>query len=276
MKVSLIVTTYNWPEALKLVLKSALNQDYQNYEIIIADDGSDEKTKLCIEEITKLGSIVIKHAWHEDLGFRAAQIRNKAVSISDGEYLIFIDGDCILPHSFITDHVQLSQSGFFVPGSRLKLSQDYTNQLITSNTSSDFRRRKILELWLKRKIKRVHPIFKMPADSTFRFKRKNKWQGAVTCNLSLWRKDFFNVNGFNNDFIGWGLEDSDLVIRLMNNTIYRKDGKFYSYVIHLHHKEASRFHESQNYAKFQHSLKKRTIRCTSGVNIMAKESNELI
>lgn len=276
MKVSLIVTTYNWPEALKLVLKSALMQDYQNYEIIIADDGSDEKTKRCIEEFTNLSNIVIKHAWHEDLGFRAAQIRNKAVSISDGEYLIFIDGDCILPPSFITDHVHLSQPGFFVPGSRLKFSEDYTCQLIINDVPHHFERNEIIKLWLKRKIKRVHPIFRMPANSSFRFQRKNKWQGAVTCNLSLWRKDFFDINGFNNDFIGWGLEDSDLVIRLINNNIYRKDGKFYSYVMHLHHKEASRLNESENYAKFKLSLEKGTTFCTFGVNDMAKESNELI
>lgn len=276
MKVSLIVTTYNWPEALKLVIRSALKQDYQDFEIVIADDGSDDKTTSCIKEFTKSSNVTIKHAWQEDAGFRAARIRNKAVSISDGEYLIFIDGDCILPKTFITDHVNLSQHGFFVPGSRLKITKDYTRQLIANGASYNFQRSEILKLWLKRKIKRVHPIFKMPADSSFRFRRKNKWQGAVTCNLSLWRKDFIDINGFNNDFIGWGLEDSDLVIRLINNKIYRKDGKFYSYVMHLHHKEASRLNESENYSKFQISLEKGTTYCKSGMNIMSKESNELV
>lgn len=276
MKVSLVITTYNWPKALALVLDSAIKQDYHDYEIIIADDGSGPKTKSCIDKFVNIKKISIKHAWHEDLGFRAAQIRNKAVSISEGDYIIFIDGDCILPHNFINDHVNLSQPGYFVPGSRLKLSEDYTNQLIAVGKPCNFRRFKIVKLWLKRKIKRIHSIFKMPTNSSFRFRRKNKWQGAVTCNLSLWRKDFFNINGFSNDFIGWGLEDSDLVIRLINNNIYRKDGKFYSYVIHLHHKEASRFHESKNYKKFKLSLEKGTTFCTSGVNMMSKENNEPI
>ncbi len=276
MKVSLIITTYNWPEALALVLKSAIDQDYKDYEIIIADDGSGKETQLCIDNFIHHSSVEIKHAWHEDTGFRAALIRNKAAFLSAGDYIIFIDGDCILPPSFISDHVALSQQGFFIAGSRVKLTESYTKQLIASNAAPSFHRKEVFRLLLKQKLKRAHPALKLPTASSLRFKRANKWQGAVTCNLSLWKKDFFAVNGFDNDFIGWGLEDSDLVIRLINNNTYRKEGKFYCYVVHMHHKEASRENESQNYAKFQFSLEERKTLCASGVNIFFEKSNEPI
>ncbi|MFC7369102.1 MULTISPECIES: glycosyltransferase family 2 protein [Vreelandella] len=276
MKVSLIITTYNWPEALALVLKSAINQDYKDYEIIIADDGSGKETQLCIDNFIQHSNVTIKHAWHEDAGFRAALIRNKAAYLSEGDYIIFIDGDCIIPPAFISDHVALSQKGFFIAGSRVKLSEHYTEELVARKIAPSFNRKEIFQLWLKKKLKRAHPALKLPTGSSLRFKRARKWQGAVTCNLSLWKQDLLAINGFDNDFIGWGLEDSDLVIRLINNSIYRKEGKFFSYVVHMHHKEASRLNESQNTARFQLSLEDRKTLCTSGINTFFEKKNESI
>ncbi|RUR30083.1 glycosyltransferase [Vreelandella andesensis] len=276
MKVSLIITTYNWPEALAIVLDSAVNQDYKDYEIIIADDGSEKETQLCIDSFIKNSNVKIKHAWHEDVGFRAALIRNKAAYLAEGDYIIFIDGDCIISPAFISEHVALSQQGFFIAGSRIKLSEHYTKELINRKTAPNFNRKEIFQLWLKQKLKRVHPALKLPTHSSLRFKRVKKWQGAVTCNLSLWKKDFLAINGFDNEFIGWGLEDSDLVIRLINNRIYRKEGKFYSYVVHMHHEEASRLNESRNTAKFQLSLTEGKTLCESGINTFTENKNEVI
>jgi glycosyltransferase involved in cell wall biosynthesis len=254
MKVSLIITTYNWPEALKLVLLSATHQSYKNYEIIVADDGSEPATATTIENIQKASQTPIVHVWHQDKGFRAAAIRNRAVAKSNGEYIIFIDGDCVLHPNFISDHVAIAEKGFFVPGSRVKLKKEFSEKILKSDEIPiPFTRATILKLWLQGNIKRIHPIIRLPAIK-FRYKRPTRWQGAVTCNLGLWRKDFLSVNGFNNDFLGWGLEDSDLIVRMINSGTYRKDGKLNSFIIHLFHPEASRENESINRETFELSI----------------------
>ena len=131
MRCSLIITTYNWKEALELVLLSALSQSISPDEIIIADDGSRDDTKQLIENYIKKSDIPIIHSWQEDNGFRAAQSRNKAISKSSYEYIILIDGDIILEQNFIRDHKRFAKKGFFSQGGR---AVSYTH--LTLPTSS--------------------------------------------------------------------------------------------------------------------------------------------
>ncbi len=123
MLISVIISTYNWPDALQCVLNALKHQNDQNFEILIADDGSNDKTKDVITRFSKLSSIPITHVWQEDCGFRAAAIRNKAVIQAKGEYLVFIDGDCITLPSFIQQHRFLAEKNFFVSGNRILLSE---------------------------------------------------------------------------------------------------------------------------------------------------------
>ncbi|MCX7083795.1 MAG: glycosyltransferase, partial [Methylococcales bacterium] len=94
--ISVIVTTYNWPQALKLCLDSLFAQQDQNFEIIIADDGSSAENLKKTQAFCELSPVSISYSYHEDQGFRAGTIRNKAVALSKSDYLLFIDGDCIL------------------------------------------------------------------------------------------------------------------------------------------------------------------------------------
>ena len=113
MKISLIITTYNRPGALKRVLDGLISQTILPEEIIIADDGSDNNTKTMLQPFLDQTQINIKHVWHEDIGFRAARIRNMAIAESNGDYIILLDGDCIPEKHFIQDHKDLAQKGFF-------------------------------------------------------------------------------------------------------------------------------------------------------------------
>jgi glycosyltransferase involved in cell wall biosynthesis len=106
---TLIISTYNWPKALNLVLLSVLNQRQLPTEIVIADDGSKEETKNLIDSYRDKLSIPIKHVWHEDVGFRLAKIRNKAIATALGDYIIQIDGDVILHPYFIKDHLDFAK-----------------------------------------------------------------------------------------------------------------------------------------------------------------------
>lgn len=239
MKVSVIVSTYNQLEALALVLNSLEQQTVSDFEIVVADDGSTGETRALIEKKRKelFGDRLI-HAWQPDDGFRAAAARNAAVRLSQGEYLIFLDGDCIPFPSFVENHIRLSEKGYFVTGNRVLCSPKLTQELI--QCQSDLKLEDLF-YWLKLrwqgKINRWTTLFQLPSLNFVRKLRPNAWKYLRTCNCSLWRKDFISVNGFDEDFVGWGFEDSDLAVRLINLGIRRKSGNFAATVLHLYHQE---------------------------------------
>ena len=246
MKVSLIVTTYNRPDALDKVLESVSRLGVIP-EIIIADDGSGHETKSIVDKWKK--TLPIVHAWQEDRGFRAAAARNLAVAKSTGEYLIFIDGDCLVLPNFISKHVELSENGFMVAGNRILFSKQLTEKIVTDKLRPfEWGIREWLSARVTNKVNRLLPLMNLP-NGLFRKIRKTKWQGVRTCNLGIFRNDFLSVNGFDESFRGWGHEDADLAIRLIKNGIQRKDGQFGTAVLHLWHRENDRSHESANKKK---------------------------
>ena len=144
MKISVIVSTYNHPSYLTLVLDSLKNQvNAGEYEIVIADDGSGPETKKVVEDFQKIFPVPLIHAWQKDLGFRLAASRNNACKLSSGDYLIFLDGDCIPKKDFVEKHRKLAEKGFFVTGTRVLLSQtfslDLENQVTRLDTNNFFK-----------------------------------------------------------------------------------------------------------------------------------------
>ncbi len=121
--ISVIVTTYNREDALNTVLRSLARQTDKNFEVIVADDGSAATTEALVEAWkTKLGH-PLAHVWHEDRGFRAAEIRNRAILASHADYVIFLDGDCVTRPDFVATHRALAERGWFVTGNRILLSR---------------------------------------------------------------------------------------------------------------------------------------------------------
>ena len=247
---SLIITTYNWPEALALVLDSVADQVWRPDEVIIADDGSTEETKALIEDLKKRYPIPLHHVWQEDKGFRAARIRNKAALHATGEYLIFIDGDCLLPQHFIERHQQLIRRGYFVAGNRILLSEPFTEKLISQPFSLW---KKSFWQWtthfLQRDMNRWVALLSFPLGPLRKWQPK-RWEGVKTCNLGLWKNDLVHINGFDESFIGWGYEDSDLVVRLIKSGIFRLDGRMACNVFHCWHPESARKFAKANWDRF--------------------------
>jgi glycosyltransferase involved in cell wall biosynthesis len=138
LKTSLIVSTYNWHQALDLCLKSIFLQTTIPDEILIADDGSSDETKLLVKAVSLYSPCPIVHVWQPDEGFKLAQIRNKAIAKAKYEYIIQIDGDLILEKNFISDHLYLVKSSNFITGSRVLLSND-TSLLLLKNRSIDIK-----------------------------------------------------------------------------------------------------------------------------------------
>jgi len=232
MSISLIVTTYNRPDALLLVLKSIECQILPPSEVIIADDGSDERTKNLISDFNSQSNLEIIHSFHEDLGFRAAESRNKAISNSKSDYIILVDGDMILHPEFIVDHIKNAKFGFFIQGSRALLTEKKTKDVII--------RRQLVFNFLSRGMNnRLNSIHSNFLSKIFSIK-KNYLTGTKTCNMSFFKKDCISVNGFNNEFKGWGREDSEFIVRFLNKGINRKTLKFSAIQYHLWHNEANR------------------------------------
>ena len=130
MRLTLIITTYNWPDSLELVLKSIECQTVVPDEVIIADDGSAAETKEVVSRFQEDSDLNIIHSWQKDKGYRVAKSRNKAIGKSSGDYIILVDGDMILHSKFIQDHINNAQANYFVQGSRVLLNKDETNKVL--------------------------------------------------------------------------------------------------------------------------------------------------
>jgi glycosyltransferase involved in cell wall biosynthesis len=244
--ISVIVTSYNRPDSLNLVLSALGQQTQLPIEVIVADDGSREETRQLITQLQTQLSYPLRHIWHVDQGFQAAKIRNKAALQASNPYLIFLDGDCVPFPDFIAQHRQLAEPDCFVSGHRILLNKTLTQKVleefqpIYKNSSLEW-----LLHYLHRETNRLFPLLRIDLNKLRKLHPK-RWQGAKSCNLALWKKDFLNINGFDESFIGWGYEDSDLVIRLIRSGIYRKSGKLAIPVIHLWHPQNDRTQEPVN------------------------------
>jgi glycosyltransferase involved in cell wall biosynthesis len=262
LKVSLIVTTYNWPEALRAVLNSVTMQSELPYEVIVADDGSRVETSEMIAEIQKSFPCPLHHVWHEDNGYQGSKIRNKAVALSTGDYLVFIDGDCLLRQDFISRHKALAADGYFVAGNRILLTQQFTYSVLQESRN--------INTWdpysfTSEQVNRRWSLLHIPLG-IFRKFRVSRWQGVKTCNMSLWKKDFIQIDGFDEQFQGWGYEDSDLTVRLIRLGIKRLSGRFAVTVLHLWHPTSKGVSKQGNWDKLQETISGTRLTAVQGIS----------
>lgn len=262
VSVALIITTYNRPDALALVLKSALAQTRLPQEIIIADDGSDRRTTEVIGKFAQVSPVPVKHTWQQDKGFRAAQSRNRAIAASSSDYLIIIDGDMILDPSFIADHIAIARKGRLIQGSRVLITQERTQDILSD-------RELLLPnlSFITNGIEKRLAALRMPKLAKFIGKYGNqKHKGIKSCNMGFFRDDALAVNGFNNEFVGCGREDSEFIARCYHNGMKRHNLKFAGIAYHLWHNEADRAALPANDALLKATLEEKKIRCEHGVD----------
>jgi len=264
--ISVIVATYNWPRALAVVLDSLALQSDRGFEVVVADDGSTPDTGELVAARAADFPVPLRHVWQEDLGFRAAAVRNQAVVASRGDYLLFLDGDCPVRANFVATHRRLARPEWFVAGNRILLGETLTATVLAGGPPvHSFN---LLEFLLARRcgeVNRLMPLLCLPGGCLRRL-RPRRWQGAMTCNLAVWREDFFQVNGFDEDFVGWGHEDAEFVGRLINAGIYRKEGRFAVPVLHLWHRTQHRGREAGNLRRLHEQLAKQITRAELGVD----------
>jgi glycosyltransferase involved in cell wall biosynthesis len=246
VNVAVIVTTYNRPDALAAVLAGYFDQSRMDFELIVADDGSRDDTRALVEAQAKSAPCPLHHVWQADHGFRAGAARNRAVARTRADYLIFADGDCIPARHFVQQHRALAEPGYFLSGNRVLLSESFTQEVLARGLQIQrWRMTRWLRTWAGRDVNRLLPLLILP-DGTLRKRNPDQWHGVKTCNVSLWRSDFMHVNGFDESYSGWGLEDSDLAIRLIRAGIRHKSARFAAPVFHLWHRENDRSRVDQN------------------------------
>jgi glycosyltransferase involved in cell wall biosynthesis len=255
-KFTLLIATYNWPAALDLVLKSVQEQSVLPYEICIADDGSKPDTAALIASYIQKIPVPIHHLWHEDKGFRKTIILNQAIKKATGDYIIQIDGDIILHRHFIRDHIDNATEGYFVKGSRARLTEERSKQVLLSKNIhiTPF------QPGVKSTINGTH----IPFVSPLFFGKPHNSRNVKGCNFAVWKKDFVAVNGYNNEMYGWGHEDIELAARLINNGTKHKQLKMTAVCFHIFHPLQSRSEEDSNYHIYATVVDKQIQRCSNG------------
>lgn len=244
MRVSVIISTYNNPEWLEKVLWGYECQSYENFELIIADDGSGEATRQLIQRFKDQSWLTINHVWHPDNGFQKSAILNKAILASETDYLIFSDGDCIPRYDFVETHVKNSKKGWFLSGGYFKLPMETSIGITQSDiVSGDTFRVKWLYThglsWTYKTMKLTSRRF-LVRFLNFITPTKATWNGH---NSSGWKEDILAANGFNED-MQYGGQDRELGERLVNNRIKGKQIRYSAVCIHLDHKRGYNTRES--------------------------------
>lgn len=264
---TLIISTYNWPQALQLCIKSALSQKKLPDEIIVADDGSGEETRALIERFQQSSPVPIHHVWHEDNGFRLAAIRNKAIAQATGEYIIQVDGDIIMHPYFIKDHLDFAKKKTFVRASRIYLDEAASETLIKSGKTK-------VSVWSKgvtNKTSALHiPLLWGMFETTYKNKGDERFE-IHGCNMAFWKEDAVLVNGYNEDFNGWGPEDKEFVARLLNAGVQKRFLKLGGIAFHIYHKENSKSNLRKNEELFKQSIVSKVKFCKTGINQYIKQ-----
>ena len=245
------MSTYKNPRSLARILENLKAGTKRPEEIHVAEDGSNEETLQVVKNFTQ----PISHHCQEDKGFRKAKILNRALNACQGDYVVFLDGDCLPHKQFVNDHLAMAEKGYFVQGRRCFIEEDQVNPLLQGKTS-------LSRLMLSGKVSGLLKSFRLPKPIV---KVNRDMYGLLGCNLGVWKDDLLAVNGFDEDYEGWGREDSDLGARLYNRGLRRKMVYGRALVYHLNHPENKRDQLDENDRRLEATISSGKKRCSNGI-----------
>jgi glycosyltransferase involved in cell wall biosynthesis len=258
---TLLVSTYERPDALALVLRSALAQTLPAAEVLVADDGSGEATAALVRDFAArfaAAGVPLHHVWQEDDGFRKARVLNAALARAAGDYVVQVDGDLVLHPEFLRSHARFARRGSFVQGSRVLLLPDRTARALARGDT----RFGPLEPGLKNRVNALH----LPWLSALVPTAQDHLKGTRGVNFAFWRDDALRVNGWNEELQGWGREDSEFAARLLNAGLRRRKLKFAAVGYHLWHPELPRDAVPAHERALRAVVEGRVVRCARGVD----------
>jgi glycosyltransferase involved in cell wall biosynthesis len=257
-KLGLIINTHNQPEYLARVLNAVSQQSSLPEEVLLADDGSGEETREVLRAWAAKQSFGCEHLWQKNEGFRRSRILNQSIAKAQSDYLVFLDGDTVPHPQFIADHRELAQRGWFVQGHRALVERKAAQYFGLGDFAAA--RRRALFQW---QLSGVKNAFRWPRPLR---KARTDLRGVRGCNLAIWREDLIRTNGYNEAFVGWGREDSELALRLMNSGVRRLDVRGRALCYHLWHPPASRTRLPTNDELLEQAKRENAVRCALGLN----------
>ncbi|HUC84463.1 MAG TPA: glycosyltransferase [Candidatus Acidoferrales bacterium] len=258
MRISLVINTFDQPDYLSRVLAAVTRQTMLPDEVLLADDGSGQPTRDLFAGWSARQKHRSAHLWQPHEDFRRAQILNQAIAGARGDYLVFLDGDTVPHPRFIADHASVGRRGAFVQGHRALVEREAAEWFGRNDFATD-RRRAILQ----NQISGLKNSFRWPFGLCT---TKHNLRGIRGCNLAIWRDDLVRVNGYNEDFSGWGREDSELAARLLNAGGQRLDLRGRALCFHLWHPPASRAKLAANDSLLERTVREKITRCEHGLD----------
>ncbi len=260
MRISLVISTYERPDALAAVFDSVARQRAAPDEIIVADDGSGAATRDLIAGFARRSPVPVRAVSQQHEGFRLTRLRNLAIAAATTDYLVFIDGDMLLHHGFVADHRRQARPGCFTQGVRVRASEALTARLIGSPRTP-------LDPWTPGLglLRRAY-LLRSRALSGATRRLANGFIALKGCNQAFWRHDLVRVNGFNEAIAGWGPEDKELCARLAHAGVDRQTLMFGGVAVHLHHAPAARDALPANLRILEDTLRERRTWCERGLD----------
>jgi len=265
LNVTIIITTYNWPEALRLTLQSIVGQSMDTEQIVVADDGSGPETEQVIKGVLGSSDLRWCHVRHEDKKVRQSRIKNLAVKYSDRPYLIFIDHDTVLHPCFIADHLEMAEKGCFLQGKRVLLPGHYTERVLTDKLFAP------PSLGLPGLGNRKN-TFRVPFIGKLFSTPRNFQTSLRGCNLSMFKSDFLMVDGFDETFDqSWGREDSDICYRLFHCGVRVKNLWFSALQYHLKHTVFTNWEKERLDSELLQNIKEKRVKALKGFSRLSPE-----
>lgn len=269
-RLTVVVCTYNRPLALRAVLAGLRDQSRADFEVIVADDGSGPPTKAVVDEMQPAFGGRLRHVWQEDKGFRVAAARNRAAEVARAPFLAFLDGDCIPRTDYAHAFMKQEHPDLIVRGSRVLCSETLTRR-IESGELSEPHRLRLPELRALHRDGGINRLGALRRGFVDRLRvassmaRPRNWKLLRGCNFVVPTEAYFAVGGSDESFEGWGYEDSDLCIRLMNFGLRIRRGLAETCVLHLWHRENDRRFEGENLARLQATRSSRRTHPARGI-----------
>ena len=260
MRVALAITTHERPDALAAVLASVARLRMAPDEILVADDGSGHATRQVIDTFIARSAVPTRLVSQSHAGFRAARLRNLAIAATSLDYIVFADGDMVLHPEFIADHRRIARVGWYTQGVRVLVDQRRTQELLAGDSAplSPLSR----GLGVLRRLYLVHS----PLLSSIARRLANRFIAIKSCNQGFWRADLLRVNGFDEEFVGWGPEDKELCARLEHAGVRRQTLLFGGIACHLHHEPAPRDRLPSLLERLAATRRERRVRAEHGLD----------
>jgi len=255
-EISLIISTYERPDALLRVLRGVRIQSQLAAEVIIADDGSGPATQHTLANWATNAPIPLRHLRQEDEGFRKTMILNQCIAAAKGSYIVLLDGDCVPHRKFIADHAALAEKGYWVQGRRCYVRQSKTKMFNVDSTP-------IWQWMLQGKITGRAKGIRWPIP---KIKRDVEREGILGCNMGFWKEDALAINGFDEEYTGWGHEDADFGVRLYHLGRTRKFVHGRAIIYHLNHSWMDREKEPASRERLDETIQSKKVRCERGID----------